>query len=56
MSYVSNEDWGYIVDHPMFPDSVYLCYQDALWLVKILRSKYELTLEDVTGCLDSGLL
>jgi len=56
MSFVSDEDWGYIADYPMFPGDIMKCRQDAWWLAKILRAKYALAGQDLTGCLDSGLL
>ena len=56
MSLVSEEDWGHIVDFPMFTPAIWAGYQDAQWLVKVLRAKYELAIQDFGGCLDSELL
>lgn len=56
MSVLSHEEWGDIVDFPLFAPAIWMCYKDAQWLVSVMRAKYELAIQDFNGCLDSGLL
>jgi len=56
MSILLCEEWGDIVEFPLFTPNIWMCYQDARWLVKLLLAKYELAMQDLNGCLDSELL